>query len=146
MTLKLIGLVVLGGALLCAQPRQGGRGPGGEDRAFADLGLTAEQQNAIHTAREDAKVQSKGIADQVRTLRTQLNDAVKANNVGAIDSLARQIADQEGQMMAIDAKAEAKIYSVLTADQKAKVDQRRGFLRGAGPGARGNARPGRAPQ
>jgi hypothetical protein len=53
-----------------------------------------------------------------------LNAAIKAGDTGKIDSLTPNIAQLEGQIMSIDAKMQAKIYSSLTADQKAKVDAR----------------------
>jgi Spy/CpxP family protein refolding chaperone len=117
----LIGLICVGTGLVYAQGPGGRRGP---DREAAQLGLTAEQQNLAHTARSEASVQSKGLRDQVKTLRQELNAAIKAGDTGKIDSLSPNIAQLEGQLMAIDAKMQAKIYGSLTADQKAKVDAR----------------------
>ena len=122
MKLKLLmTMICVGTSLLCAQGPGGRRGP---DRQAAQLGLTAEQQNLAHTARSEAAVQSKGLRDQVNSLRQELNAAIKAGDTAKIDSLAPNIAQLEGQLMAVDAKMQAKIYASLTADQKAKVDAR----------------------
>ena len=128
----------MGTGLVCAQGPGGRRGP---DREAALLGLTAEQQNLAHTARSEAAVQSKGLRDQVRTLRQELNAAIKAGDTGKIDSLSPNIAQLEGQLMAIDAKMQAKIYGSLTPDQKAKVDARPN-----GMGRMMGGRPGPPPQ
>src|SRR5712691_3031339 len=46
-------------------------GPNAEQRLASVLGLTAEQQNKVHTALEEQKVQTKGLGDMV-ALRNQL--------------------------------------------------------------------------
>ena len=141
MKLKLlIGLICLGTGLVYAQGGPGGRR--GPDREAAQLGLSAEQQNTIHTARSEAQVQSKALRDQARSLRTELTAAIKAGDTGKIDSLAPSIAQVESQLTAIDAKTQAKIYGSLTAEQKAKVDARPG---GLGRMMMGGGRPGPPP-
>ena len=95
------------------------RGPG---REAALLGLTADQQTVIKAARTDAATQSKALRVQVHTLRGELDAAIKAGDTGKIDSLTPGIAQLEGQIGSIEAKAQAKIYGSLTADQKTKVD------------------------
>jgi Spy/CpxP family protein refolding chaperone len=135
----LITVICLGTGLIYAQGPGGRRGP---DREAAQLGLTAEQQNIVHTARSEAAVQSKGLRDQARTLRQELTAAIKAGDTAKIDSLAPSIAQVESQLTAIDAKVQAKIYGSLTADQKAKVDARPGSL---GRMMMGGGRPGPPP-
>jgi Spy/CpxP family protein refolding chaperone len=120
----------------------------------ADLGLSATQQNTIHTVMADAQVQSKGLREQSRTLRDQLNAAVKAGDEGKIDQVTRDMANLDAQMNSIEAKAQAKIYGSLTADQKTKIDARpggvgalmgrggpRGGFGGPGPGTRRGGPP-----
>jgi hypothetical protein len=48
-----------------------------------------------------------------------LSDAVKKNQTAVIDNLAFQIGTYEGQLTAVDSKAEAAFYAILTADQQA---------------------------
>jgi Spy/CpxP family protein refolding chaperone len=141
----LIGLTCLGAGLLMAQAPGARRGPG---REAALLGLTTDQQSLIKATRADAATQSKPLRDQVHTLRQELDAAIKAGDSGKIDSLTPSIAQVEAQLGAIDAKAQAKIYGSLTADQKAKVDAapgglgRLGMMMGRrGPGGRPPAAP-----
>ena len=108
---------------MMAQGPGGRRGPG---REAAQLGLTTDQQTLIKSTRADADTQSKPLRDQVRTLRQELEAAIKAGDTGKIDSLTPSIAQVEAQIGAINAIAQAKIYGSLTADQKAKVDAARG--------------------
>src|SRR5438105_2683551 len=80
-----VGMVLASIGLLCAQPPapRGGGSPrvrGG----MGDLGLTAEQQNKIYTARADAQVQTKGMREQARGLRDQLDAAIKGGDEGKI--------------------------------------------------------------
>jgi Spy/CpxP family protein refolding chaperone len=126
MKLKLlVGLTCLSAGLMMAQGPGGRPGPG---REAALLGLTTDQQTLIKTTRTEAATQSKPLREQARTLRGELDAAIKAGDTGKIDSLTPSIAQIEGQIGAIDAKAQAKIYGSLTADQKAKVDAAPGGL------------------
>jgi Spy/CpxP family protein refolding chaperone len=144
MTLKLLaGVTCLSAGLMFAQAPGGARrGPG---REAALLGLTADQQTLIKTTRTTAATQSKPLRDQVRTLREELNSAIKAGDTGKIDSLTPSIAQIEGQIGAIDAKAQSKIYGSLTADQKAKVDAAPGGLGRLGMMMGGRRGPGGPP-
>ena len=77
--------------------------------------------------------------------------AIKAGDEGKIDTLTQDMARLDAQQMAIQAKAQSRVYSSLTADQKAKVDQRPGALNGlmrrGGPGdLRREGRQGPPPQ
>jgi hypothetical protein len=125
-----------------------------EQRLAQHLNLSAGQQNSVHTARAESRVQSQGMNEKMRTLHTSLNTAIKAGNEAQIDSITQEIASVHQQQIAINAKTTAKIYSTLTADQKTKVGNRLemlggegGFGRGPGfgpgPGRRGG-RPGAA--
>ena len=126
-------------------PRGRGFGPGGpggindpnaEQRLTRRLGLNAQQQNTAHTAIEEARVILKGAAQQERDLRTQLSGAVRAGNEADIDRISRDLAGLHQQRTATEAKAMAKIYGSLSADQKTEMD--RALSRSLGvPGARG---------
>jgi Spy/CpxP family protein refolding chaperone len=144
MKLKLlVGLTCLSAGLMLAQAPGGARrGPG---REAALLGLTTDQQTLIKAARTDAATQSKPLRDQARTLQGELTAAIKAGDTGKIDSLTPSIAQIQGQIGAIDAKAQAKIYGSLTADQKAKVDAAPGGLGRLGMMGGGRRGPGGPP-
>lgn len=140
-------------------PRGRGFGPGGpggigdqnaEQRLTRRLGLNAQQQNTAHTALEEARVILKGSAQQERDLRTQLSTAVKAGNEAEIDRVSRDLSSLHQQRTATEAKAMAKIYGSLSADQKTEMDRVLGRSLGVpGPGGRGprsGRTPGAAPQ
>jgi Spy/CpxP family protein refolding chaperone len=124
--------------LLYAQPPGGRFGAKAKGGPLADLALTADQQNKIYTARADARVQTKGLREQASGLEDQLTAAIKAGDEAKIDSVSQDLSRLEGQITAIQSKAESRIYQTLTADQKAKLDKAPGgmnrMLRGRGPG------------
>jgi len=59
-----------------------------------------------------------------------MRDAVKKNDTAAIDQLSATIGTETGQLSAIQNKADAAFYAILTPDQQAKYDK-------AGPRGRG---------
>ena len=63
-----------------------------------------------------------------------MQTAIKGNALGTIDSLAASTGTVEGQLLAIQAKADAAFYALLTAEQKTKYDS---MPQGRGPGGRG---------
>src|SRR5579862_6607474 len=70
------------GATLLAQPPAGMHSPGQRLEAMLTktLGLNATQQGQVHTILADAQVQSQGIHEQLKPLRTSLMAAIKTNN------------------------------------------------------------------
>lgn len=97
------------------------------------LTLDAGQQAAATTALTNAQTQVALNAATLKADRGQLVDAIKGNDLGAIDTLTSTIANLQGQNNAIRAKAAAAIYLVLHDDQKAKLGNGLGPLLG-GPG------------
>ena len=96
------------------------------------LELTPDQVTQATTIFTNAANASQTLRTSSTENRTALREAIKANNFAAIDQLSNALGITSGQLMAIEAKAEAAFYAILTADQKAKYDQRGGF--GFGPG------------
>jgi len=94
----------------------------GMGRLSERLNLTPDQQQQVRGFFRQAAEAAKPIRSQLREQRSALQMAVKANSEQQIDQLTRQSADLRAQMQAIHAKAMAKVYSILTADQKAKFD------------------------
>ena len=95
------------------------------------LSLTDAQKATALTIFTNATTASEGIQSTLRSARESLADAVK-KNPGLIDGLASQIGIYEGQLIAIDSKAEAAFYAILTPDQQTKYDN----MPGGGPGGR----------
>lgn len=99
-----------------------GLGPLSERRLTAQLGLTAEQQNRVHTAISEGSVLQQGMAQREGDIRTRLATAVKAGNETQIDSVTQELSQLHQQRTAIQAKTMAKVYASLTPDQKTRVD------------------------
>jgi hypothetical protein len=70
--------------------------------------------------------------------------AVKNNATSVIDQLSSAIGTLNGQVLAIQSKADAAFYAILTSDQQTKLDQS-GGLNGPGGfgGGPGGPPPGR---
>src|SRR5260221_8136527 len=119
----------------------GGRGPGGgpmsERWLSKNLTLSAEQSNKIHTIFQDAHVAQQGSLDKMSMLHTSLAAAVKNGDEASIESVTREMGNLHQQQIASHAKVMAKVYSTLTADQKAKVAPELDHMFGGmGPGPR----------
>ena len=97
-------------------------GPNVEQRLTNVLGLTAEQQNKVHTALDERRVLAQGQTSKVPDLRDQLAAAVRANDEGKIDQLTQELSRAQQQQLSLQAKTMAKIYAALTADQKSRFD------------------------
>jgi Spy/CpxP family protein refolding chaperone len=136
--------LVMGAALL-AQPPAGAHNPGQrlENMLTRILSLNATQQGQVHTILADAQVQSQGIRDQLKPLRTSLIAAIKANDSVKIESLNQQISPLQQQLDVIRSKAAAQIYAALSPDQQTKVGNAIGMLMGGGfgPGMRHGGPP-----
>lgn len=103
-----------------------------EARLTKHLNLNATQQNTVHTLLLENRTMAKGLNQQMRALHTQMVTAVKSGDEGSIDSVTQQISTLRGQQDALHAKAMAKIYATLTADQKTKVGPNLEMLMGRG--------------
>lgn len=88
------------------------------------LSLTDAQVAQAKTIFDAAKTASDTPAGAITAARESLKTAIKANATANIDSLSAQIGTAEGQITAINAKAQAQFYAILTADQKTKYDSR----------------------
>lgn len=102
------------------------------------LGLTDAQKTQATTIFTDAATAAETARANVSTLQDTLASAVKTNATGTIDATAAQIGTINGQVLAIETKAEAAFYAILTTDQQAKFDSMPhgpgGMGMGRGPG------------
>jgi len=140
---KALTIFLLNSVLVLAQGR-GGTPPTPAEAATRrvtfltnQLSLTASQQQqatAIFTA---AATAATALRESSRTAREALNDAVKANDIAAIDRAAATIGNLTVQQTSNDAKAEAAFYQILTPDQKTKFSESRGPGRPGGFGPEG---------
>jgi Spy/CpxP family protein refolding chaperone len=85
------------------------------------LSLTAAQQQQATTiltnAAEDA------VHNNMKAAHQTLHDSIKANDSAAIDQASATIGNLTGQITAINTKAHAALYQVLTPDQQTKLAQ-----------------------
>lgn len=124
----------LSAALVCAQG-PGPRGMGGPppdpdtmikmrvDFLATQLTLTDAQKAKATAIFADAYTASQTLQSSLQTTRQSLPAAVKKNDTAAIDQLAATVGSLTGQLTAIQSKAEAAFYAILTTDQQAKYDQ-----------------------
>jgi len=123
--------------LMAALPvvAQGPRGRGNSlDFLTGYLTLTDTQKTQAKAIFDAAETASETARGTLTSARTALATAVKANASDAeLDRLAAAIGVVEGQLAGIRAKASAKFYALLTAEQKTKYDA----LQGQGEGRRG---------
>jgi Spy/CpxP family protein refolding chaperone len=128
--------------------RAGGPGgPGGPGGMLDELQLTDAQKAQAHQIFQDNHTAAQPIETQMRDIHQQLAAAVKS---GAPDSQIDQLSNQSGalaaQMTALRTKAFAKVYALLTPDQKAKADAMGDRFLMMGPGPMGHGPRPRANQ
>ncbi len=106
------------------------------ERLISRLTLTTAQAAQATTIFTNALNAITPLEINLRTAHDALPAAVKANNTATIDQLSSTIGSLEGQILAIQNKADAAFYAILTVDQKSKLDQT-GFGGLGGPGGFG---------
>jgi Heavy-metal resistance len=143
MNMKFLLTAITATGLAIAQRGPGGpAGPDAEARLTKTLNLNATQQNAVHTALQEHRVATSGLNDQMRTLNTEMHAAIKSGATDQIDKISASLATIHQQQTASQAKAAAKIYATLTADQKTQIGDHVEMLMGGGfGGGRGPGGP-----
>ena len=112
------------------------------------LGLTDAQASQATTIFTNAQTAATPIQTNLGDARQSMRDAVKSNDAAAIDKLAATTGTLTGQLLAVQSKADAAFYAILTADQQAKLNELggSGMGPGMGPGGMGPMGPGRRGQ
>ena len=103
-------------------PRRGGFG---KDAMMSDLmieylGITEAQLADMQTFKRAAAEQSRPIHEQIRNNKRTLRRAMAAGDMVQIDTLAAQLGQLQGQLIAIGSKARVEIGNVLTVEQRDK--------------------------
>jgi len=101
------------------------------------LSLTTAQASQATTIFTNAATATSSLQTTLSTDRDSLQTAIKSNATSTIDQLSSTIGSLQGQILAVQSKADAAFYAILTSDQQAKLDQLGGFGRvgfGLGPG------------
>ena len=106
-----------------AQHRQWRRGQM-FDRWAAKLNLTGNQRQQAKAILQSARQSSLPAAQELRQTRAALRQAVKSGKPDAdIDQLSANAGRLSGQLIASRTKAFAKIYALLTPEQRNTADQ-----------------------
>lgn len=93
-------------------------------RLTARLNLTQDQQTQLRAILKESREQNKAMAPQIRAERNALVNAVKSDSLGQIDQITKQNVDMNTRIAANHIKTVARIYAILTPEQKAKFDAR----------------------
>src|ERR1043166_4962960 len=104
-----------------------GRGRCGEDFIFGRLNLTDDQKAKMKSLRDTFRSTNKPLMEQLRAKRQELRQASEGGTFN--EALATQklteIAPLEAKMMAAEHNLHQEMLSVLTAEQKAQLEQSR---------------------
>ncbi len=110
------------------------------ERLTALLSLTPAQVTQATTIFTNAQNAVTPLHTSLETYWTSMQTAVKSNATAAIDQLSTSIGTVTGQITALQNKADAAFYAILTPDQQTKLNSSPGFGgpgRGMGPGGPG---------
>lgn len=139
--LRITGTATLATGLIFAQNppipehRQGGGRAYMLDHLATRLNLTDTQKQQAQSIFQSEHQQAQSVRESLKQAHDSLNAAVKSNASDAeIDRIANGMAPLLAQTTAIQAKALAKFYAILTADQRATVGDNLGHLMGGGFG------------
>ena len=102
------------------------------------LNLSDSQKQQTLVLYQGVEEATRPLEDKLGVARKALRDAAKNNAMTEIERISAQIGVLSGQIAAIEAKCDASLYGMLTADQKQKWDQPFGGRGGPG-GGRGTA-------
>lgn len=106
------------------------------------LTLTTAQATQATTIFTNALTAVTPLQTTLNTDRTSLQAAIKTNSTATIDQLATSIGALTGQIIAIQNKADAAFYAILTTAQQTTLDSSGGFGGRGGPGGFGPGGPG----
>jgi hypothetical protein len=107
----------------------------------AQLNLTDAQKASATTIFTNASTASESIRTSMQSNRTSLEAAIQKNDTTSIDQLSVTSGTLQGQLTAINSKAEAAFYAILTATQKTAYDAMPHGGPGGGPGGPGGPGP-----
>ena len=108
----------------------------------SELSLTDAQKTSATTIFTSAYTAGQSIQTSLQANRQSISDAVKKNDTATIDTLSVTAGTLSGQLTAIEAKADAAFYLILTSAQQTTYNS----LPGGGPGGPMGPRMRRPPQ
>lgn len=128
--LRLTTVLVLAAAAFAQEPPPMGPPPGDGPapgamrlrRLAKPLKLTDAQKTKAAALFEDAADATQALQSKIRANREELEAAIKKNDAAKIDALSAAAGTLLGQRTAIQSKAQAAFYALLTPEQQAKYD------------------------
>ncbi len=94
------------------------------------LSLTSAQQTQAKSIFDAGRSAATPVVTDLKTVRGQMETAVKTNDTKTIDALSVQLGADAGQLAAIRLKGMAQFYAILTPDQQAKASKLHDRMRG----------------
>jgi Spy/CpxP family protein refolding chaperone len=88
-----------------------------------ELSLTPDQVTKVRAIFAETRQHAEALAPKMREERDALKAAVKTGNDHEIDRIIQQNSQLNADFEAMHVKAMAKVYTLLTPDQKTKFDQ-----------------------
>ena len=100
---------------------------GGEGRMFKNLDLTDAQKAQIKQIHENSRAEIRPIAEQVRAKRQEIRQAREGGTVNEalVTQKLTEIAPLEAKLIAERARVHEQMLSVLTPEQRTKLEQMR---------------------
>ena len=122
-----IAVLAVSASLAIAAPQQG-EGWGGHrghrgimsEKLAAKLNLTDAQKAQIKTLNQQFRQDNKAFFESMRQTMKEARAAKEANDTAKLDALKPTIESQKAQMKQLREGQEAKVLSILTADQQAQ--------------------------
>ena len=87
------------------------------------LNLTEAQKQQATAFFSAARQENQPLEESMKQARTELVDAAESGDEAQLDQAATKVGTLCGQMAAVRAQAFAKLYAVLTPEQRQKADQ-----------------------
>jgi len=106
-------------------PLMRGRGALGLGIALGQLGVTAEQRQAIRKIVESHNGELQALREQALPIRRAQREATRANDEAAIRDASTQLGAILTDMAVLRAKIRAEVFGVLTPEQQEKARQLR---------------------
>lgn len=110
-------------------------------RLTSELGLSSTQASQATTIYTNAATAIGPLQTTMRSYRSSLQTAVKSNAADTIEQTAASIGTTMGQITAIQSKADAAFYAILTASQQTTLNATPGGFGGPGMGGPGPGGP-----
>jgi protein CpxP len=105
----------------------GGPGPGGPIAGFRGLDLTDDQKEQLKKIAESHQAEFKAIGEKTRAAHEGMRALMDAETIdeSAIRAKSQEVAAAQADAMILNAKVRKESLQVLTADQLAKLKERR---------------------